>query len=493
MIRLAVVLAVGVSFCAVAADVPAKRVLLVTGQDYPGHKWQETAPVLAEAIRGDKRLEVVVTENPKDLASPDLERYDAIVLHFMNWEQPDPGPQARENLKKFVEGGKGLVLVHFACGAFQEWPEFRNLAGRSYDPALRGHDPFGTFRVEMTGEKHPITEGLQAFETTDELYTCLAGDRPIKILASARSKVDGKDYPMAFVFDYGQGRVFHSVLGHDAPALRNPPVAQLFRRATAWAAGLLATDGAADAVHLFNGANLDGFYTFIKGRGRGQDPLDVFTVKDGMLRISGEEWGCVTSTDEYEDYHLIVEFKWGEKTWPPRVENARDSGVLVHSVGEDGAYGGIWMNSIECQVIEGGTGDVIVVGDGTDRFSVTSPAAPEKQGDSPVYQPGGKPATLNKDRVNWWGRDPEWKDVKGFRGPRDVEKPVGEWNRYECIADGSTMKLILNGVVMNECFDVRPSKGRIQIQSEGAELFVRRVDLVPLGGRTKTPAAPGRT
>ncbi|MCX5771027.1 MAG: ThuA domain-containing protein, partial [Candidatus Hydrogenedentes bacterium] len=457
MIRLAVALAVGVSFCAMAADVPAKRVLLVTGQDYPGHKWQETAPVLAEAIRGDNRLEVVVTENPKDLASPDLDRYDAIVLHFMNWEQPDPGPQARENLKKFVEGGKGLVLVHFACGAFQEWPEFRNLAGRSYDPKLPPHDPYGPFRVEITGEKHPITEGLQGFETTDELYTCLAGDRPIKILATAKSKVDGKDYPMAFVLDYGQGRVFHSVLGHDAQALKNPPVAQLFRQAAAWAAGLTGEAGEAESVRLFNGKDLDGFYTFVKGRGRGQDPLGVFTVNDGLLRISGEEWGCVTTEKEFENFRVIIEFKWGEKTWGGRAESARDSGLLVHSVGEDGAYAGIWMRSIECQMIEGGTGDVLVVGDDTDKFSVTCPTADEKQGDCAVYQAGGKPVTINKGRVNWWGRDPGWKDVKGFRGARDVEKPVGEWNRYECIADGSRMTLILNGVVMNECFDVRPS------------------------------------
>ena len=63
-----------------AADVGAERVLLVTGQDYPGPKWQETAPVLAEAIRGDSRIEVVVTENPKDLASPEINQYDAIVL-----------------------------------------------------------------------------------------------------------------------------------------------------------------------------------------------------------------------------------------------------------------------------------------------------------------------------------------------------------------------------------------------------------------------------
>lgn len=216
----------------------AKRVLIVTGQDYPGHKWKETAPVLAKALGQDARLCVTVTEDPKFLASPDLAQYDTVVLHFMNWEQPDPGPDARANLKAFVERGKGLVLVHFACGAFQQWPEFRNLAGRSYDPTLRPHDPFGAFRVEITNLKHPVTKGLQPFDTTDELYTCLAGNRPIDVLATARSKVDGKDYPMAFAFAYGAGRVFHSPLGHDAAAFSNPGTAELLRRGCAWASGL---------------------------------------------------------------------------------------------------------------------------------------------------------------------------------------------------------------------------------------------------------------
>lgn len=242
-----VVLALVLSLCtsAYAAEKTAsgqkeamKRVLIVTGQDYPGHKWQETAPVLARALAADKRLDVTVTEDPKQLASPDLNKYDVVVLHFMNWEQPDPGPEARANLKQFVEGGKGLVLVHFACGAFQDWPEFRSLAGRSYDPKLPPHDPFGTFRVEIANPNHPITKGLKPFDTTDELYTCLAGDRPIDVLATAKSKVDGKDYPMAFSFAYGKGRVFHSPLGHDAAAFSNPAVAELLRRGCAWTAGI---------------------------------------------------------------------------------------------------------------------------------------------------------------------------------------------------------------------------------------------------------------
>lgn len=215
-----------------------KKVLIVTGIDYPGHKWELTAPVLAQAIGADKRLVVTVIEEPNDLASDKLGDYDVIVLHFMNWEVPGPGPQARANLQNVVRSGKGLMLIHFACGAFQDWPQFVELAGRVWDPKLRGHDPHGKFNVRITDGQHPAMKGMKDFETTDELYTCLAGETPIKVLAAARSKVDNKDYPMAFVLNCGKGRVFHSVLGHDIPALANPDVGRLFRNACAWVAGL---------------------------------------------------------------------------------------------------------------------------------------------------------------------------------------------------------------------------------------------------------------
>ncbi len=215
-----------------------KNVLIVTGIDYPGHKWKLTTPVLQRAICQDPRLIVTVAEKSSYLADPNLFDYDAVVLHFMDWETSDPGPTARENLRKFVADGKGLVLVHFACGAFQDWPEFRNLAGRSWDPKLRAHDPHGSFRVHIIKPDHPIMRGLESFDTIDELYTCLAGDRPIEILATATSKVDGKDYPMAFIHNYGRGRVFHCPLGHDVRAFAAPNVQALFRRGAAWCAHL---------------------------------------------------------------------------------------------------------------------------------------------------------------------------------------------------------------------------------------------------------------
>ena len=233
-------------------------------------------------------------------------------------------------------------------------------------------------------------------------------------------------------------------------------------------------------IQLFNGKNLDGWYTFIKGKGRNMDPNGVFTVQKGLIRISGEEFGCITSNEEYENYKIIVEYKWGEKTFGQRTGKARDSGVLLHSTGEDGGYSGIWMHSIECQLIEGGTGDMLVVGDGSPKFSLTCLVAPEMQAGSYVFKPDGKPATINGGRINWYGRDPEWKDVTGFRGARDVEKPLGNWNRMECIVKGKEISIYLNGTLVNHAIDVQPQKGRIQIQSEGAEIFVRRVELNPL-------------
>jgi len=224
---------------AVAASAKDKaRVLLVTGVDYPGHPWRETAPLLAKLLQQDSRLTVVVIEDPHMLNSNAVRRYDVVLLHFMNWEVPAPGETARQNLRAFVEAGGGLVLSHFACGAWQDWPEFRNLAGRAWDPKLRGHDPRGPFTVRIVDRDHAVTRGLADFETDDELYTCLAGDRPVQMLAVAKSKEDNLDYPMAFVFQYGKGRVFHSPLGHDAKAYQAPAVGELFRRGTAWAAGL---------------------------------------------------------------------------------------------------------------------------------------------------------------------------------------------------------------------------------------------------------------
>ncbi|MDW8309330.1 MAG: ThuA domain-containing protein [Verrucomicrobiales bacterium] len=215
------------------------RVLIVTGQDWPGHLWRETAPTLRRLLEEDRRLSVRILEDPHALDSAALTNYAVVLLHFQNWQQPGPGAAARENLRRFVERGGGLMSVHFACGAWQgEWPEFANILGRVWDPKLPAHDPRGPFTVRIVDREHPVTRGLEDFETDDELYTCLTGDAPIHLLAVAKSKLDGRDHPMAFVRTYGRGRVFLTTLGHDVKAFTNSRVPQLLRQACLWAAGL---------------------------------------------------------------------------------------------------------------------------------------------------------------------------------------------------------------------------------------------------------------
>jgi len=212
------------------------QVLLVTGQDL--HDWRATTPLLKKLLEEDPRLGVTVVEDPAFLSSSKIHEFDVMVHHWMDWQVDPPGEEAREQYKRFVSQGKGVVLVHFACGAFQDWPEFVEIAGRVWDPKLRPHDPRGPFQVEIVDKSHPITEGLADFQTDDELYTCLAGDKPIHLLAQATSKVDGKAYPIAFFHQYGQGNVFHCVLGHDSKAFRPEGVKTFFRRGCAWAAGI---------------------------------------------------------------------------------------------------------------------------------------------------------------------------------------------------------------------------------------------------------------
>ncbi|MDD3789424.1 MAG: DUF1080 domain-containing protein [Petrimonas sp.] len=230
-------------------------------------------------------------------------------------------------------------------------------------------------------------------------------------------------------------------------------------------------------MQLFNGKNLDGWYTFLKGKGKNVDPNNVFTVKNGNIVISGEEFGCITTDEEFENYKLTVEFKWGGKTFAPRADRARDSGVLLHSVREDGGSDGTWMHSIEAQVIEGETGDIIIVGDGTDDFQVTTTVKPGLREGSYIYDPAGETRTFTRGRIDWYSRDQQWEDKTGFRGAKDVEKPVGQWNRYEIYVKGSDLLIYLNGKLVNRAYNVKPRKGKIQIQSEGAEIFIRKVNL----------------
>ena len=219
------------------AEPPRKRVVIVTGDEYPAHLWRQTAPELAKILSEDPRLEVSVVECGMLLASPLLDQFDGVLLNFKEQGGPDLPVAAWQNLQRFTEQGRGLVLFHFACGAAQHWQDYEALVARVWDPKLRGHDPYGPFTVR-TVDTHPVTKGLGVIQTTDELYTCLRGDRAVEVIASATSKVDQKEYPMGLIHLPGKGRVFNCTLGHDLKAMESRGVREMYRRGVAWSVAL---------------------------------------------------------------------------------------------------------------------------------------------------------------------------------------------------------------------------------------------------------------
>lgn len=239
-------------------------------------------------------------------------------------------------------------------------------------------------------------------------------------------------------------------------------------------------------VALFNGQDLAGWDTWLGAPKKGEkpiglnvDPDKVYTVVKAddkpAIRISGQTFGALTSKKEFENYHFTLEFKWGEKRWPPREKAVRDSGLLYHCVGEHGAQSTFWMRSQELQIQEKDCGDYWSVDD-----AIVDVEGERKDAKSPiVYKKGGKKYTVPS------------KESGGKRIVKspDNEKPTGEWNTIELYTFGQTSVHLVNGKVnliltgsRHKVGDkeVPLTRGKIQIQSEGAEVFYRNISIRPI-------------
>ena len=215
------------------------------------------------------------------------------------------------------------------------------------------------------------------------------------------------------------------------------------------------------AIVLFDGGAPGNFDSFLKSKGLNNDPEHVFTFEDGVIHVSGTEFGYLITKQEYADYYLRAEFKWGEATHPPREGQARDSGILYHIQGEQK----VWPTSLEYQICEGQTGDFYM----TDGAALTGTDGKRETG------PAGSAA-----RIKRIGEGP-WQNVTGYRDPAgEIEKPHGEWNVVEIVVKGDNVKHYLNGKLVNEGSKAYPASGKILIQSEGAEVYFRDIKLYPL-------------
>jgi uncharacterized protein len=213
------------------------QVLLVTGDDVGVHNWYEVSQAIREVLIDTGKFDVRVSEDTGVLdAAASLARYDLVFLHLYNAKTPTLSDQAKENLLNFVKGGKGIGISHLTSASFKEWNEFREMCGRYWVMGKSGHGPRSVFKAKVAATAHPITKGLSAFEADDELYAKMQGSAPITVLVEADSDWSNQTEPLAFIREYGKGRVFHQLFGHDGKAIRNPAVTRLIQRGCEWAA-----------------------------------------------------------------------------------------------------------------------------------------------------------------------------------------------------------------------------------------------------------------
>lgn len=216
--------------------------------------------------------------------------------------------------------------------------------------------------------------------------------------------------------------------------------------------------------------------------GPDRDPLGVFTVVevDGRpaVRISGQVFGELRTRESFADYHLKLQFKWGEKKWAPRdaAEVPRDSGLLYHVHGEAGEGGRPWARSVELQIQERDVGDLYAI-----HSQVSVRAKRRANTGWPVfdYDPRGEWRVFTQ-----YGRS----DGRCVKQP-DAEKPTGEWNTVELVCLGDDMIHIVNGQVVMRLRGARRidspvaspvRSGQIILQSEGAEIFYRDLAVRPI-------------
>ena len=228
---------------------------------------------------------------------------------------------------------------------------------------------------------------------------------------------------------------------------------------------------------LFNGKDLSGWEVFVGPEekdgepfGLNNDPLNLFSVTEingeKVLRISGEINASIATKEEFENYHLVMEFKWGEKVY-----SKFNSGLLYHSYGDYGAGLGVWMSSHELQLWTGHMGDSYRMG----KTWCEIPAVKNGDGKYVFSENAENIKSVPQSETRIVGKD------------KDHENPFGEWNTIELYCHGRTSVHVVNGKVNMINFKsgkylddgtVEPlTKGKIQLQSEGGELFIRNMKI----------------
>jgi type 1 glutamine amidotransferase len=222
------------------ATAPAEKtkVFLVTG----GHDFEkEPFSEMFKAMDGIA-LETAEQKETSEAYDRDLSNYDVLVLYDMPQKITDA---QKKNFLKFLETGKGLVVLHHALGSYQDWPEYKKIVGGKFYTAEREedgvkHSPSGwkhdvKFRVNIADKTHPIVQGLSDFDIFDEVYNKYFVSPDVKPLLTVNHPLSDK--VIGWTHLCGKAPVAYILIGHGAVAFKDPDYRKLVSNAIAWAAG----------------------------------------------------------------------------------------------------------------------------------------------------------------------------------------------------------------------------------------------------------------
>jgi type 1 glutamine amidotransferase len=222
------------------------KVLLLSGGARQHHGYRDQAFYLANLLEDTGRFQVTIVEDAEILVTPALGRYDALVM-MADRRDPEFKMTAAQQqaLLDYVKAGHGYVSLHGADNGAPDWlPEWREMLGGVFSHDTQGgkypdsKTRKGQYRIKIAATDHPATKGLSDFDLSDELYYKIQMVPGVEPLAT--TEFDGQTWPVAWVRDYGKGRVFHTPLGHrdfgpdKADPLRNPEFAKLLLQGLSW-------------------------------------------------------------------------------------------------------------------------------------------------------------------------------------------------------------------------------------------------------------------
>ncbi|KAF0238007.1 MAG: hypothetical protein FD181_1403 [Prolixibacteraceae bacterium] len=215
------------------------NILILSGRN--NHEWQQTTPFLEKMFSQTGFFKTEITNRPDTLKFADFEKFDVVLSNWNSWPENDlRWPAETENaLLGFIKKGGGFVTFHSSTSAFYNWPEFQEISTAAWIIDVTGHGKPSETRVEISNNEHPVTQGMKGFEILDELWINASKNNKFEVLGTATNEglaqKGVENQPAIMVAEYGKGRIFHTILGHDLKAVQSTCFQALVLRGTEWA------------------------------------------------------------------------------------------------------------------------------------------------------------------------------------------------------------------------------------------------------------------